>query len=432
MFIERSAARVRRARSMFVLLGVLPFAVLAGWAVHRASQGHRDDIRDRWQHAVGLGLAIDAVEHPRPGVTRARGVSVVSPSGSRIVTFPVVEVEAGVGEDRLRFEAARIDASAAQVLGELAREWLRRDARHPRNCVIDVAGVAWLRAGAVSDAAAASRDASLRVECVARDGTRAIRVLRPEHVGDLLRVVRSVIPGDASLDGERVEIEVALDDAMPLDVAAAFAGYDESVSDVAGDGASISGRCSAVADDRGWQGDASGRLLGLDLARCVAPLGARAAGEARVEVDRLSWRAGRIVDAAARCRVGPGWVDTAFFDRLSLALGCRPARTTPDAGGGRTFDTAGFDARTDGGRVLVAAPGDAPGGLAIAAGAVVLHEPSAAVPFERLAWVLSPPSATFVPAGGAGAWLMTIQPREGGREAALPQGEPAGRPRQEF
>lgn len=414
MFVERSAGRIRRARAAVLLLGVLPFVALIAWAVQRGSAAHRDEIRDRWQRAVGLGLAIEAVEHPRPGVTRARGVSIISPMGGRIATSPVVEVEAAAGEDRLRFEDMQIDAATADALGDLGREWLRRDARHPRSCVIDVASVAW----SDGDSAATSAARGLRIECVARGTTRAVRVTHPGAAEDLLRVVRSVVAGGDGVDRERYEVEVAIDEPVPLAVVAGFTGLGGDMTAITGDSAAVAGRCSATIDERGWHGESSGRLLGIDLARCVAPLGARGGGAAWAEIVRLAWRAGRLVDARTRVHVGAGWIDAAFADRLTLALGCRPAQA-PSQDGERRFESAGFDARIEGGRVVVTAPSGSRA-LAIADGMPVISEPAAAVPFERLAWVLSPPSSDFVPAGGAGAWLMTIQPRGDGREAARP------------
>lgn len=421
MFVARSAARIRRARALFVVLGALPFVALVAWAVERGSAVHREAIRDRWQRAVGLGLAIEAVEHPRPGVTRAHGVAVVSPTGARLAAFSVVEVEAAADEDRLRFERVQLDTATAAVLGDLGREWLRRDARHPRSCVIDVAHVDW--SGGDAAGAAQAPERGLRIECVARGTARAVRVTCPGVDDDLLRIVRSVDAAEGA-DRESYEVEVAIREAIPLGIVAALTGLGGDAATVVGDTATVAGRCSAVIDERGWSGESSGRLLGIDLARCLALLGARGAGAASAEVDRLAWHDGRLVDAAGRLRVGGGWVDAAFADRLALALGCRPA-PAPSQAGERRFDAAGFDARLEGDRVVVTAAGGLPRALASAAGAVVINEPAAAVPFERLGWVLSPPSAEFVPAGGAGAWLMTIQPRGGSLEPARPPSQAA-------
>lgn len=414
MFVERSAGRIRRARAAVLLLGVLPCVALMAWAVQRGSAAHRDEIRDRWQRAVGLGLTIEAVEHPRPGVTRARGVSIVSPTGGRIATIPVVEVEAAADEDRLRFEDVQVDAVTAEALGDLGREWLRRTARHPRSCVIDVESVAW----SGGDAAATSATRGLRIECVVRGTARAVRVTHPGATEDLLRVVRSVVAAADGVDCERYEVEVAIDEPVPLAVVAGFTGLGGDMTAIIGDSAAVAGRCSATIDERGWHGESSGQVLGIDLTRCLAPLGARGGGTARAEIARLAWDAGRLLDARAQVDAGAGWIDAAFADRLTLALGCRPAQA-PSQDGERRFESAGFEARVEGGRVVFTALGGSRA-LAIAAGVAVITEPAAAVPFERLAWVLSPPSSDFVPAGGAGAWLMTIQPRGDGREAVRP------------
>ena len=72
MFIERSAARIRLVRTLFVLLAVLPCAGLCGWAAVRHSKGHREAIERRFEQVIGLPLAIGGVEYVRPNVMRLR------------------------------------------------------------------------------------------------------------------------------------------------------------------------------------------------------------------------------------------------------------------------------------------------------------------------------------------------------------------------
>jgi len=55
------------------------------------------------------------------------------------------------------------------------------------------------------------------------------------------------------------------------------------------------------------------------------------------------------------------------------------------------------------------------GGLAAVAGRSIIDPPPGGFPVDRLAWLMAPSGATFVPATGAGAWLMSILPRSGGR-----------------
>lgn len=402
MFIERSAGRIRLTRLVFVVVALAPCALLAAWAMHRGSAAHRNAVRAVWQVAVGLPLDVSAIAHPRPGVIAATGVVVRSAAGRPLLELPAVEVESAVTEDRLVIRGARIDAAAAGMLGTLAREWLRSDARHPRNCVIDVTGVAWdgVEAGD-------SRAESLRIECVGQGPARAIRVVRG-GVDDEIRAVR-MLEGEGQSITERFEVEGRLSRPVPASVLAAIAGLPADSSAAIASRAMVSGDLEATHDATGWSGSATGRIDELDLGGCCAAVQARGAGAVGIVLKRFAWRSGRLLDAAIVCESGPGWVDAALFDRLVIALGCRPGPALQSPSETKSFDTAGCALELDGGRVLVRPAGGA-SGLATVRGGVLLQAPAAPVAFERFAWMVSPPAATFVPADGPGAWLMSIVP----------------------
>ncbi|MCE9630486.1 MAG: hypothetical protein K8S94_07195 [Planctomycetia bacterium] len=419
MFIERSTGRIRFARTVFLLVCLLPCAAIAGWAVHLRSAAHREAVRTRWQQVVGLPLIIDAVEHPRPGMVRAMGCAVLASTGVRVLEIPSIELESAVGEDRLRIDAVRIDAAAAALLGELAREWLHRDARHPRNCVIEVADFAWDEGSRRGDDAAIQPPTVLRVECVARDGSRAVRVVRRAASDEQLRIVRAVADeGGRAVEG--IEVEASWSDAVPLPILAALAGHAVDAAVVAGPTAVASGEVAATLGEVGWSGKARGRVEGVDLARCTAAIQARAAGRAAIIFDRLTWKNGRLEEVVAECSIGAGWIESGLFDRLVIALGCKPGPAAASAGQPvRSFDAAGCVLRLEGGRLGMTAAPSIAHGLAVVDGAVLLQPPAAGIPFDRLAWMLSPPAAPFVPAGGPGGWLMSILPNVGG-------GDPVG------
>lgn len=405
MFIERSAGRIRLARLIFVVAGLGPCLLLASWAVHRQSAAHRDGVRRSWQRAVGLPLDVATIAHPRPGVVAATGVVVRSAAGRPLLELPAVEVESAATEDRLVIRGARVDAAAAVALGALAREWLRSDARHPRNCVIDVADLTW--DGPPTDAAGAE---SLRIECVGQGGARAIRLVRDGD--DEIRGVRT-LEGEGQAATERFEVQGRLSKPLPAAIVAACAGLPTEATAAIAHDATVSGDLQATHDPGGWSGSATGRIDGLDLAGCCAAVHGRGGGAVSVSVRRFAWRDGRLVDAALGCEVGPGWVDAAVFDRLVIALGCRPGPGLQAAADPRSFEAAGCLLELDGGRVVVRSSG-APAGLATNRGTVLLEPPSAPVAFERFAWMVSPPAATFVPADGPGAWLMSIVPTASG------------------
>jgi len=408
MFIERSAGRIRLARTVFVVVGLVPCLLLGGWAVHRGSPGHRDAIRRSWQRVVGLPVEIAAVSHPRPGVIEAREVTVRSPEGRPLLTIATVEVEAAETEDRIRLAVADLDAESAAVLGGLAREWLRGDARHPRNCLIEVAAVGW--------SAQAAEPVPLRIECVGHDGTRAIRVVPAG--GDEIRVVRTV-DAEARPPVERFELDAHIATPLPAAVVAGIAGWGDAAMAVLA-AARVTGDLHATFEPGDASGTATGRIVGLDLSECCRAVKAAGAGEATVVARRLAWRGGRLADAAIECECGPGWIDAPLFDRLVIALGCRPGAEAVAGGDRRSFDVAAWSLELDGGSVVVR-PRDA-AGIAMTGRSVLLHPPASAVAFERLACLVSPPGATFVPAAGPGAWLMSIVPGAdgGGKTATKP------------
>jgi hypothetical protein len=51
------------------------------------------------------------------------------------------------------------------------------------------------------------------------------------------------------------------------------------------------------------------------------------------------------------------------------------------------------------------------GALAVADGLSIVDPPAGILPPERLAWLLAPPGAVFVPSAGPGAWLLDVMPR---------------------
>jgi hypothetical protein len=402
MFVERSAGRIRFARTVFVLAGLLPCAALAAWAVHLRSTGHREALRLAWQREIGIPLQVDAVRHPRPGVVRAVGCRLLAPGGVGAVALPDVEIETAATEVRLRIDRFVCDAAAARLLGDLVREWLEREARYPRDCVVEIADFGW----ATLPTAVPS---GLRVECVIRDGSRAVRAVRAAGPGvrqDEFRVVRTGSTADAS---ERLEAEGDCAGPIPLAVAVAALGGDASAAGAA----TVAGQWHAVREDGRWSGSAEGRIDELDLANCTARLQARATGAATAVIRRLTWSGGRIRDAEIECTVGRGRVEQRLVDGLVSTVGCRPgsAHRTLSGAAERSFDAAGCVLRLDPRGIELLSGAKLGGALAVADGLSIVDPPAGILPPERLAWLLAPPGAVFVPSAGPGAWLLDVMPR---------------------
>lgn len=415
MFIPRSAARVRLVRVAFVLLAALPAAGLAAWAVHLRSAAHRRAVERGWERKLGLPVAVGRVEYPRPGVVRVRDCVVTTTDGAVRIAVPSVEVETTAQELRVRIEQFGADASTTRVLADLAGEWLARGPRYDRNCVVEVADFTCLPAlGPPQD-----RAAGLRVECVATVDARAIRIVRPvggERPAAELRVVRTAADTGTGA-GTRTDVLAELHEPVPWDVLAALAGMDERAGWSLGAAAVVTGKADLWHDDRGWHGEAGGRIQRIDLAACAAAIDLAATGEAILDLRSLRLAEGRLLEAEMEWHAGSGTVARRFVDALIAVVGCRPGPGLDPTQGADacSFDAAGALVRVHGGGVELLAGTGLQGALALAGGREVAWPPPHPVAAERLAWVVAPPASPSVPAGGPGAWLLSVLPRSGVR-----------------
>lgn len=416
MFVARSTARVRLARLAFLVAGVAPAAGLVAWATHLRSDAYRLAIARRWQETLGVPLDLEAVDHPRPGVIRARDCLIPPAPGRPAIRVPLVEVESSADEDRIRIAAFECDAGATAVFADLARGWLLDEVRFGRTCIVEVADFTWSIApgGSAGD----SPRSSLRVECVARRGTRALRFVRQSgSVVDEARIVRGPPPDVTATDGTAggpapvITVAAECRRPLPLAVIAMAAGAGPEAAAACGP-ATVVGSLDVTGAEAGWRGTARGRIEALDLAAASAVVGGHATGAAQVDVSRLSWSGGRVTDAMLECTTGAGSVDGRFFDRIVLALAARPgpaARPLPP-GGARRFDAAGCVV-TVGPQGIEVLPGTRePAGLAMLGGEPLLAAPAGTIAVDRVAWMLSAPGTAYAPALGPGAWLMSVLP----------------------
>ena len=93
MFVEQSAGRIRCVRMLFVLGGFMPCMGLVTLALWRSSDMHSSTIRRGWEESLGVPLAIESVEHLRPGAIRLHGLDVLAPSGETVLSVHALDVE---------------------------------------------------------------------------------------------------------------------------------------------------------------------------------------------------------------------------------------------------------------------------------------------------------------------------------------------------
>jgi len=467
MFIARSAARVRIARVLFLLLAVVPLAALVTWATHRRSSAHRESVRGSWQRALGMEVEIGSLEHLRPGVMRATNCRVTAPDGLRSLSMPALEVEIAATEVRFRLEQWRCDAAAATVLGQLVREWLERGPRYDRHCVVEVNDLAWegktftgdtvssgglrgdssgglrgdssggLRGDSVGglrgDSVGGLRGDSvggLRVECVVQEGARAVRIVRRAPDGGStgeVRVVREAPPSG------RLVITATSDEPLPLDIVSALVS-GRSPSTELGLQAVVTGRLDMVADDRGATGSASGRLQGVDLAHAASASRVRVAGTAAVDLHRLEFSGGRLEECELEWRIGSGRVEQRVLENLVSLTGCRPgpAFRSGDPWADRVFDAAAGIVRVDSrGFHLLPATGFG-AALAVVQGDPLVEAPAGPTAVDRAVWLLAAPGTPYAPASGPGAWLLSIMPQNPSRQSRSSDEASSGQPSPRF
>lgn len=454
MFIERSASRIRAMRTLFVLFGLVPSAALCAWAGVRHSGGHRAALELACERVIGLPLEIGSVEHVRPNALRLRNCRLSSAPGTVVLSAPVVDVESSAGELRVSLGTIDCTPELARVLSGLAGEWLRQPLRFPVDCVIDINDFSWRPRG--RSAVEGTQPAGLRgagprspgrhglhIECVAANGSRAVRVRRNadadlEASSDEVRVVvgglesgaESAIPTGFSSSGPgmsgRLEVHGTVAEQVPVVMVEALAGLGAG-SLPFGDEASLSGTIAAVYEGGLSSGSAQARLERVDLAAASLHLPHRISGEAVLAIDRLEWGRGRITVCECHSSVSRGRLGQRLIEACVSVMGCRPGPAYRSFAREevRHFDDAAWLLRIGPtGVTLQADPGRSASLLRIQ-GLSILDEPQVQVPLDRLAWLLSPPGATAVPASRATAWLLGLFSLEHSGVAAAPAGATA-------
>ncbi|MFM8802937.1 MAG: hypothetical protein ACKOK8_03330, partial [Planctomycetia bacterium] len=392
------------ARALFVLLGVLPCAGLVGWAAVRHSAGYRDAIERRFERVIGLPLDIGSVEHLRPDGLRLRDCRLSSSAGGVLLSVPEIEVESSPRELRLTLERLDCTPELARTLADLAREWLRQAVRFPVDCVIDVEDFSWRPRAQAPAHGGAGR---LRIECVAANGSRAVRVSRGGIGGGTPDEVRVVAGGAEATGAAGMEVHAGVAEPVPIAVLEALAGLDSETLPW-GEAAAVSGDISAVIDGGVSSGSAHIRGEQIDLAAVSRHLPHRLSGEAVLAIERLAWDRGRVVACECRWAVSRGRVGQRLLDACVSVLGCRPGPAFRSLARDevRSFDDLSGRLRIENGTIDLRAEAGRDGCLAKVQGLSMLDEPQAAVPLDRMAWLLAPPGSAAVPAARITAWLI--------------------------
>lgn len=404
MFVERSESRVKSARTAFVLVCLVPCAILAAWAAYWRSGAHLDASTAAWAKEIGLAVRCERIDHVRPGCVRLSNCEIRTDDGSAAAGFGVVEIETTPREVRIRLPVLVATPEACAAVGRMARNWLAEPERHPRAWLVDVASVRWPDEDDGNPGVASG----VRVECVAVGPGRAVRIRREPATNDEVRIVRSVDGGR-----ERYAVEARVDDPVPA--ASVVAAIGRPVDGVAG---WCSGSINAEWSGGGWTGEVAGSFDRFDAATIARFLGSpmRFEGPTRFDLASATLSAGRIVRANATIDVSPAVVSQELLERLVQVAQCRAGEDYlgRDSGlsslGVRQVDRFACSLAIDASGARIRAAGAEGRGIVTARGRTVLEAPSETVAIERIPWAFAPRDARPLPATAATAWLTPLLP----------------------
>lgn len=393
MFVALQSERSRSARRAFAALCLLPSLALVLWGAWWRSPLHRDAYRRELEAMLGAGVRIGGLEHLGPGRVRLERMAVRDADGASALEVPSLDVDLGPGEVRLAAPAAAIGGRGMEALGRLARAWLSDPHRFRRDVVADVRS---LDSGG-------GAGGGVRIECVATDAGRAVRVRTAPESSDGL-VVR--VLEDASGGAPRLEVSAASSRPVPVELLSVLLEWP-GLSAALGPRAVVTGAMTLTRAGSDSAATFSGTIDGADLTTATAATAFGVRGGFSLRVERGEVIDGRLVSLDGRLTGGPGDVASATLESLVAALGARAG-----AGWDRSTERIAFDSLSArvaiaGGEFSVEADR---GPLVAAGGRPILEAPIRGVPVERLAWALAPPAAEVVPAVPSTAWLLRVLP----------------------
>ena len=396
MFVERSAAKIRAVRTLFVVACLLPTVGLVGWVWYRRSPIYADPLTAGWSRTLGLTVTADSLEHLRPNVIRLQEVAILDAATRPLTRLPEAELEQRADGVIARLPTVVLDAAAVAAAARFSVAWLTEPVRFPSGGVLQIDGLSW---------AAGSQQQPLggfRIEYVIAEGGRAIRVRREPADADELRL-RAV----ATSDGPRLEAELTCERGLPAELVAAATGWLPRL----GPFATVRGNFRATAEEAQgghatWSGDGEAVVVGVDLAGLAGVVGQRAQGEGVLRIEALTLEEGRITAARFLLSAEEGTLGRGLLERLVTVFDCRlgPAAgmVVADqewlAGPPYPFDQADFAVDLTRAGMTLRSGGTARADLVTVAGQALLESAGGSISYERFAWLFAPYAKGMLPA----------------------------------
>jgi hypothetical protein len=323
MFQLHDRTRRRINLLVFLFLCVVPTAAVTGWGVSRRLPGRVQAEARRLEQLLRLKVTLEAVEYPRPGMVRYRGLELADPGTSgRILSCRELEAgwqkpAGGAGQSAmyLALVARRpeLDANQISLLWRLVDDVLsgrnRLETTQVRAAAESLTLVSGDLSQSLTDIHGRIRTSAERGQCDLGFRLAELKTAEPIRV----RIVRS-----GSTDPPVTGFETSTGGAaVPCSwVSKALPGFRAP-----GAGSTFTGRIWASWRPGGWDGEVAGQFAQIDLERLAGDRTAhQITGKAQCSFNTLRFHQGRISELSGWASAGPGRISRSLVDALEEHL----------------------------------------------------------------------------------------------------------------
>ncbi|MEN6452057.1 MAG: hypothetical protein ABFC96_16325 [Thermoguttaceae bacterium] len=328
MFRLHDTTRRRICVSGFLLLGVLPMLLMAGWCTSRHLPGRARFEARQLAARIGLAVKLEGIRYLRPGAVLYEKIELADPeTGQTVLRCRLLEVAAGRETDEHGKSRPMLSISASQPQVEAAaipRLWL------------------WLQSLLASRLGQIETDVQLAAGEVTLRGADGSQTLTDLHgileqpPGGTRAEIHFRLVGADTPEPARIRLVRNRQVSPPASGFELYTGGGELPCNVLAMGLDalqpLGPRCRfrgyiwANETPDGWQGEVTGQLVDLDFGRLVSDhFPHRMSGVGELIIQSARFHRGRLEEGSGFLTVGPGMIDRGLMAAAVERLGLRPA-----------------------------------------------------------------------------------------------------------
>ena len=407
----------------FFAVCIAPTCCMLAWGISRNVPGHVSGYVERLEGSLGLAVAIDDVEHPRPGVVRYRQVRLRDPETGEVVsTFHRVEVRRQDVKESPRpalvlvVDSARISPERFDSLPRLLYRVMARRMTRDNIDLRLVIGEIEMQEGEDSAGEGAATIRAMRGSLqTGRDGAQSEFKFRLESSADRAEATDAVcirIRRDRRTTPPSLCFEIDSRTApIPCNMLSLFRPECKSL----GPGSRFQGYLFAEQTVDGWQGCIqNATLTDIDLARLFGKcLPNTMTGRAQVTIHQANFSGGRLQQAAGSIAAGPGTIGHDFYDSLWSKLRLRYRTQPPEDNRDIPYEKLALDFTIDqdGLQIKGTVPDQADPIILTNSTESLLGEwESKPQPLSALLGILAPKTSPHMPVTRQTQWMASLLP----------------------